>query len=129
MRSIRRDDQPEQRVGVALPEAGEDVGQRRLEIGDRGRAGIERAQRIDQHDLPVEPREVVAEEGADDDVLVGLVAPLQHGVEAGRAHWPCRRRQRREGQRGRALEIARQQEAARAAASRARAIARGCARR
>ena len=49
-------------------------------------AGIERLQRVDQHDLPVEPRDVLAEERLHHMRLVGLVAPLHHGgSEPGRA--------------------------------------------
>src|SRR4051812_39071839 len=56
---------------------------------------------------------MVAKEGADDDVLVLLVAPLEHGVEtAGAGCAVGGRRQRREGQGGGALEVAGHQEAA-----------------
>jgi hypothetical protein len=34
--------------------------------------GMDRAQRVDQHDLPVDPREMGAEEGFDHLALVGL---------------------------------------------------------
>ena len=43
-------------------EAVMDRGQRRLQVVQRVRSGIERRQRIDQHDLPVEPGEMIAEE-------------------------------------------------------------------
>src|SRR5690606_28294899 len=48
-------DQPADRIAVALPEAGEDLGQRRLQVGHGGRAGIEGAERVDEHYLPVQP--------------------------------------------------------------------------
>ena len=47
----------------------------------RGRPGIQRRQHVDQHDLPVEPGEMIAEERLHDMRLVGLVAPLHHGGE------------------------------------------------
>ena len=73
---------------------------------------VDRAERVDQHHLPVEPGEVVAEERLDHHALVGLEALLEGAPE--RARRAARRaRQRREGERGRALEVARHQEAAR----------------
>ena len=51
-----------ERVG-ALAEAGEDVGERLLQVLHRRGAGVERGQRVDQHDLPVEPGEMAVEEG------------------------------------------------------------------
>ncbi len=59
-----------------------------LEIGNGSRSGIERRQSVDQHDLPVEPCEVVAEEGPHHDVLVGLEAALHHCPQ-GVSRWPC----------------------------------------
>ena len=56
-----------QPVGAAEPEGGEDRGKRGLEVGDRGRSGVQRGQRVDQHDLPVEAGEMVAEERPHDD--------------------------------------------------------------
>src|SRR6185312_15031357 len=56
---------------------------------------------------------VIAEEGSDDDVLVGFVTALQHGVEAGAARGAGSGRQRREGEGRATLEIAGHQEAAR----------------
>ena len=44
--------------------------------------GIERAQGIDEDDLAVEAREMIAKERADDDGLVSLEAPFEHGVKA-----------------------------------------------
>ena len=87
---------------------------RRLEIVQRFRSGVERGERIDQHHLAVEPREMIPEERADHDVLVGLVAPriIAHSDPSG-AVPSSGHIQRREGQRRRAREIARHQEAAR----------------
>ena len=47
----------------AGPEAFEDLGHGALEIGDRGLAAVQGREHVDQHDLPVEPREMIAEEG------------------------------------------------------------------
>ena len=55
---------------------------------------------------------MVTKERADDNVLIGLVAALEHGVEAAGARRAARRWQRREGEGRRALEVARHQEAA-----------------
>ena len=56
-----------------------------FEIGHGAGAGIQRLHGIDQHDLAVEPGDVFAEERLHDMRLVGLVAPLHHGVQrAGR---------------------------------------------
>ena len=71
-------------------------------------------ERVDQHDLPVEPAEMIAEERPHDMGLVGLVAARHHRAERARGGLGVLAdRQRREGQRRRALEIARHQEAAR----------------
>ena len=74
--------------------------------------GIERGERVDQHDLAVEAGEVIAEERPHDHRLIGLVAARHHAGE--RAHGLVRRSkaERREGQRRRAGEVARHQEAA-----------------
>jgi hypothetical protein len=63
------------------PEGLEHVSKRVLEILHRSRAGIERAQHIDKHDLPIKPREMIAEEGLNDERFVGFVAPLESRVE------------------------------------------------
>ena len=81
---MRRDQRRENGLLSPWRKQLEDLGERGLEIGDRLGAGVEGAERIDEHDLPVEPREVVAEEGADHDLLVGLEAALEHRVERGR---------------------------------------------
>ena len=80
---------------------------------ERGGAGVQRGQRVDQHDLPVEPGEMIAEERPHDMRLIGLVAPLHHRRErAGCDRVAFAERNRREGQRRRALEVARHKEAA-----------------
>ena len=66
MRSMRRLYEPAQPVGAAETEGAEDGGERGLEIGDGDRPGVQRGQRIDHDDLPVEAGEVIAEEGAHD---------------------------------------------------------------
>ena len=89
-------------------------------------AGIDGRERIHQHDLAVEPREVVAEERFHHVRLVALEAAREHGAErAVRMDAGAGGRQRKERQQRRACEIAGQQEAA-GAGSRERGI--GCAR-
>ena len=85
-----------------------------FEVVHAPRAGVEGRERIDQHDLAVEPREMIAEERPHHHVLVGLVAPLHHRPQRARrgAVPSARQIERREGQRRRAREIARHQEAA-----------------
>ena len=73
-----RTEQRAEKRASADPETIENARQRRLEIVQGFRSGVERRQRIDQHDLPVQPREMVAEKRADHHVLVGLVAPPHH---------------------------------------------------
>ena len=100
-----------QRIAAPDPEGREHLVEGVLEVAQRRRSGIERGQRVHQHDLPVEPGEMVAEERFDHMALVGLVAALHHRgqraldrlVALGQGQW-------REGQRGRAFEVARHQE-------------------
>ena len=71
-----------QHAGEAVPagaKTGEDRRERVFEVVQRRRSGIERRKGIDQHDLPVEPREVLAEERPHHRALIGLEAPLHHG--------------------------------------------------
>ena len=94
------------------PEAVEDLGHGAFEVGDRRLAAVQRGEHVDQHDLPVEPREMIAEEGPHYVGLIGLVAPLHHGEErAARKTLLALRVERREGERGRAFKIARHEEA------------------
>ena len=94
------------------PEAVEDLGHGAFEVGDRRLAAVQRGEHVDQHDLPVEPREMIAEEGPHHVGLIGLVAPLHHGEErAARETLLALRVERREGERRRAFEIARHEEA------------------
>ena len=72
---------------------------------------MDRAQDIGQHDLTVDPGEMVAEEGTDDPGLVGVVAPLHLAPEAA-AGGGGGLRQGGEGQDRRAGEVAGQKEAA-----------------
>ena len=99
--------------GASGAERAHDVGQRVLEIAERGRAGVERGERVDQHDLPIEPGEMIAKERPDDMRLIGLVAARHHrGERAGSDRVVVAERDGREGQRRRALEIARHEESA-----------------
>ena len=70
--------EPGARAGA---EAGEDLGHGGAQVLDGARAVVDGAERVDQHDLPVEPGEVVAEERPDDDALVGLEALLEGAPE------------------------------------------------
>ena len=70
--------QPGARPGA---EAGEDLGHRGAQVLDRARAVVDGAERVDQHHLPVEPGEVVAEERGDHHALVGLEALLEGAPE------------------------------------------------
>ena len=89
------------------------LGQRVFEVAQRGRAGIERRQRVDEHDLPVEPGEMVAKERPHHMRLIGLVAPLHHRRQRARSdRLVLAERQRREGQGRRSFEIAGHQKAA-----------------
>ncbi len=79
-----------------------------------GAAGIDGGERVDQHDLPVEPGEVVAEERLHDVRLVALETARQQSAEAAAPMAAGRgRRQREEGQQRRAGEVAGEQEAPR----------------
>ena len=102
----------QQRIGLALAETSQHGGKGGFEIGHRCRTGIERAQRIHQDDLPIQPGEMIAEEGPHHLGLIGLEAVFEHGIEAAVADGFDRGRQGREGQRRRAFEIAGQEEAA-----------------
>ena len=99
--------------GSSGAEGAHDVGERILEIGDRGRAGVERRKGVDQNDLPVEPGEMIAKERPHHMRLIGFVAASHHRRErAGNERRLVGERDRSEGQGRRALEIARHQEPA-----------------
>ena len=71
----------EQRAEPAAPpdpEAVEDRDHRILQVAHRLRPGVERGEQIDQHDLAVKPREMLAEERPHHDVAIGIVAPAHH---------------------------------------------------
>ena len=110
----RREQARQQRV-AAGPEGHQHPVERLLELGERGRAGIDRREHVDEHDLPVDALEVVAEERPHHMRLVGLEAALHQRREAcsARSAAPGWKVERREGQRRRAGEIARHQEAPR----------------
>ncbi len=112
----------------AVAEGGQHVGERGFEIGHRIRAGIERGQHVDQHDLAVEPGEMIAEERPHHARDIGVVAARHHGVQRARLRLRVGRDvERSEGQHGRAFEIARHQEAPRR--QRRQGVSRGAARR
>ena len=91
----------------------EDFRQRGFEIAHGGWAGVQRRQRVDQNDLAIQPREMIAEEGLHHMRLVGLVAPLHHrGERAGAKFHAFVDAQRREGEGGRAFEFAGHEKAA-----------------
>ncbi len=114
MRSIRGPEDRGEARGAPGAEGGQHLGQRVLEVAHRRRAGVQRGQRVDQHDLAIEPGEMVAEERLDHVGLVGLVAALHHRRHRARGDLRALAdRDRREGQRRRAFEVARHQEPAR----------------
>ena len=65
---------------------------RALQVGERAGAGVDGGERVDQHDLPVEAGEVVAEERLHHVRLVALEAARQHGARGCRAGSRCRPR-------------------------------------
>ena len=94
-------------------ESAHDVGERVLEIGERGGTGVERRKGVDQHDLPVEPGEMVAKERPHHMRLIGLVAARHHRRErAGGDRRLVGEGDRSERQSRRALEVARHEEPA-----------------
>ena len=108
------DPRPEQiaeQRAAADPEAIQNAGKGGFEIVQCFRPGVEGRERIDQHDLPIEPGDVIAKKRPHHDVLVGLVAPLHHrpqrAVGRGAVGGDVKRRK---GQRRRARHVARHQE-------------------
>ena len=79
---------------------------------------MDRAENVDEHDLAVDPGEMIAEERFDHARLVGLVAAREFAGERAARRGPGR--QRREGEGRRAREVARQEEAPRRAVGIAR---------
>ena len=79
---MRRGRMADSQVLAPGPEAPEDRLHAVLQIGQRAGAGVDGGQRVDQHDLPVEAGEVVAEERLHHVRLVALEAARQHGAEA-----------------------------------------------
>ena len=73
----RTDQRAEQGI---LPdtETVEDRRQRIFEVEHGVRPGIERRQRIDQHDLAIEPREVLAEKRPYNELAISVVASSHH---------------------------------------------------
>ena len=65
----------------AGPEGGKHIREGPFKIAQSGRAGIQRCEYIDEHDLPIEPGEMVAEEELHYVRFEGLVPPLHHGCE------------------------------------------------
>ena len=81
MRSMRGANRLDHRLFRSGPEAFEDLGHGALEIGDRGLATVQRREHVDEHDLPVEPREMIAEEGPHHVRLIRFIAPFHHREE------------------------------------------------
>src|SRR5262245_61108496 len=97
----------------AGPEAGEHALERALQIAERAWPGVDGGERVDEHDLPVEPGEVVAEERLHHVRLVALEAAGEHGAETAAAEGSLGPgRQRKEGEERGAGKVAWQQEAA-----------------
>ena len=74
-------DETGQPASPADAEGGKDRGERGFEIGERRRSGVQRLQRVDENDLAVEAREMIAKERTHDGVLVGGVAAGHHRAE------------------------------------------------
>ena len=74
--------QPRQKRVLAGAEGRQDASHRAALFLDRHRPLVDRAKRVDQHDLPVDAREMIAEEGLHNPVAIGVVAPLHLAVEA-----------------------------------------------
>ena len=105
-------EQRAQPVAGAGAEHAQDGLERALQVDDGVAALVERPEHVDEHDLPVEAAEVVAEERPHDVRLIALEAPRHHGGERrARIARLGAERQRTEGEQRRAFEIARQQEA------------------
>ena len=96
--SMRAHEQRAQPVVGAGAEDAQDRLERTLQVDDGVAALVERAEHVDEHDLPVEPAEVVAKERPHDVRLVALEAPRHHGGERG-ARVARRRRRARAGRR------------------------------
>ena len=76
-----------QPTAVAGPECAQNIGHGLAERVKRLRPGMDRPQRINQHDLAINAAEMVAKEGFHDFGLIGLKAPLKLAVE--RISWLC----------------------------------------
>ena len=94
---------------AARAKGAQHIGHGAAQILDRARPLMDGAQHIDQHDLPVDLGEMVAEEGLHDLGLVALIAPRHLAPEAAAPGFG-RLRQRGKGQDRRPGQIARQQE-------------------
>ncbi len=105
----RREHRSEQRAASDL-EAAENVGERAFKVMHRMRPGIECGKRVDQHELAVEPLEMIDKERPHHEILVGLVAPPHHRPERALRAFGDRQIERRECQRRRVFEIAWHQE-------------------
>ncbi len=108
-----RPEQAGEKRAAADAEAIENAGKGCFEIVQRLRSGVERGERIRQHDLAIKPGKMVAEERAHHDILVGLVAAHHHRPQRSLRRLAVDRHlERRKGQCRRVGEIARHQEAA-----------------
>ena len=106
----RTDQRAEQRA-PSDAEAFEDRRHRGFEVMQGIGAGVEGGERVDQHDLAIEPCEVIAEERAHDDALVGFEASPHHRPQRARGRLAVRwHPERCKGQRRRAGHRAGQQE-------------------
>jgi len=102
---------PEDRRQPAVltrPERLQNFAQRLAQIIDRGGAVIQRRHQIDQHDLPVERREMIAKKGFHDAALISFEPLFELRIKP-----VARRRQRTEAERGRPFKIPRHQKAPR----------------
>ena len=101
----RREERGKKRVS-SHPERREHVIECRLEIGDRARSSVQGRQQIDEHDLPIEPREMLPEKGQRHMGLVGFEARFHQRRERIARHGRFAKIERCESERGRSFEIA-----------------------
>ena len=101
--------QARQEIVSPRAEGRQDRGHRLPHVLDCGGAFVDRAKRIDKHDLPVDAGKVVAKERFDHPCLVGLKPARAFPCK--RPAWCIGRGQRRKGQNRRTIQIAGQQEA------------------
>ena len=102
----------------ARAKRGENISHDPAQVFDRFRAGMDRAQRIYEHDLAVDTRKVIAEERTHDLAFIGLISALKFARDGAARRMPFR--QGGKGQNRRAIKRPGQQETARRAVGKPR---------